>query len=128
MAEGEEAAIITLDFVTLFPHKSWISNWSKDEHYPEGFRYKLMSVRNEASGQFEFVVVIEEPGERKTEMTRLTVAPESALERTARTFVKGLADDYHLEFEEQDFSGIRSEKEFERRSAAIGWGIREPQD
>jgi hypothetical protein len=114
------AAIVSIDFKTRFPHKYWVSSWSKDEQYPQGFRYKLLSVRPEPDGLIELVVVLEEASGAKSEMKRLDVSP-SALDRTAATFTDGLSDAYKIEFTELDLTKVRNESEFERRVQAAGW-------
>jgi hypothetical protein len=106
--------------MTHFPHKYWVSSWSKDEQYPEGFRYKLLSVRPEPDGLIELLVVLEDASGAKSEMTRLDVSP-SALDRTAATFTEGLSDAYGIEFTEFDLTKVRSEREFERRVKESGW-------
>ena len=112
--------IVTIDFRTRFPHKYWVSSWSKDEQYPQGFRYKLLSVRPEPDGLIELVVVLEEASGTKSEMTRLDVSP-SALDRTAATFTEGLSEEHGIDFSELDLSKVCSEREFERRVKEAGW-------
>lgn len=114
------AAIVTIDFRTRFPHKHWVSSWSKDEQYPQGFRYKLLSVRPEPGGLIELVVVLEDASGAKTEMSRLDVSP-FALDRTAATFTEGLGEEYDIDFTELDLTMVRSEPEFERRVKEAGW-------
>lgn len=113
-------ALVSIDFTTRFPHKYWVSSWSKDEQYPQGFRYKLLSVRPEPAGLIELVVVLEEASGAKTEMSRLDVS-SSALDRTAITFTDGLSEEYKIEFTELDLTKVRTELEFERRVKAAGW-------
>src|SRR5262249_38634811 len=86
-------AIVTLDFEARFPHRFWISTWANGEHYPNGYRYKLLSMRPEPEGLIEFVVVLEERGGTKTEMKRLELSP-SAFDRAAAIFVEGLSEEY----------------------------------
>ena len=114
------AALVTIDFRTRFPHKYWVSSWSKDDQYPQGFRYKLLSVRPEPDGLIELVVVLEDASGAKTEMSRLDVSP-SALDRTAATFTDGLGEEYDIDFTELDLTMVRSEREFERRVKEAGW-------
>jgi hypothetical protein len=111
---------VSIDFITRFPHKYWVSSWSVDDQYPAGFRYKLLSVRPEPEGLIELVVLLEEKSGAKIEMSRLSVSP-SALDRTAATFTDGLAAEYKLQFSELDLTGVRSEADFERIVMAAGW-------
>jgi hypothetical protein len=113
-------ALVSIDFSARFPHKFWVSSWSRDEQYPNGFRYKLLSVRPEPSGPIELVIVIEEVGGAKTEMSRLEVSP-SAFDRTASTFVEGFTESYGIEFTELDLSNVRTAREFERLVSLSGW-------
>ena len=121
MADYESTTgFVSIDFRTRFPHKYWVSSWAKDEQYPEGFRYKLLSVRPEPDGLIELVVVLEEASGVKSEMNRMDVSP-SALDRTAAIFTDGLAEEYKIEFTELDLTKVRTESEFERRVKAAGW-------
>jgi len=113
-------AMVSIDFRTRFPRKYWVSSWSKDEQYPQGFRYKLLSVRPDPKGLIELVVVLEEASGSKSEMTRLKVS-RSALDRIAATFTDGLSEEYNIEFTELDLSKVRGEREFERRVKEAGW-------
>src|SRR5258706_15435247 len=42
-------AIIHLDFVSVFPAVSWVSETGYDTEYPAGFSYKVLSSRHEPS-------------------------------------------------------------------------------
>ena len=114
------AAVVVFDFASRFPHKFWISSWAKDEQYPHGFRYKLLSVRPEPEGLIELVVLVEQFLGEKSEMTRLNISP-SAFNRTAATFTDGLAEEYNLNFEELDLSNVRTEQHFQEAVMAAGW-------
>ena len=113
-------ALVTYDFVTCFPHVSWISNWSSDEQYPNGFRYKVLTVRHDSAQKIEVVVVMEETGGNKIERVRLDVAAR-AFDTTMRTLVARLAARFELEFQEHDLSNVRTADEFERRTEELGW-------
>lgn len=114
--------IVVINFETTFPHKFWVSSWSNDDQYPDGFRYKLLSVRSEPDNQIELVLLLEEPSGDKSEMTRMDVAA-SAFDRTAATFIDGLADEYGLEFDEVDATHTRSLSEFEGVVIKAGWQV-----
>jgi hypothetical protein len=114
------SGIVVIDFTSRFPHKFWISSWSRDEQYPSGFRYKLLSVRPEPNGQIELVIILEDSTGAKTEMSRLDV-DQSALDTMSAVFLEGLAEEYGIDFELLDFSRIRTSDEFERQAAAAGW-------
>lgn len=112
--------VVIFDFTSRFPHKFWVSSWAKDEQYPEGFRYKLLSVRPEPNGLIELVVLVEQTSGDKSEMTRLDISP-SAFNRTAATFTAGLAEEYNLDFEELDLSSVRTEQHFREVVISAGW-------
>ncbi len=113
-------SLITLDFATLFPHKYWVSDWSKDESYPEGFRYKILSVRDEAAAALEMAIVLEQPGGNKKVLKSLE-GDLQVMEHTAKVFVERLAEEYGIEFDEFDFSFVRTFEDFERRAKEAGW-------
>ncbi len=120
--EKEETpeALVSVDFNATFPHKYWISDWSKDQSYPKGFRYKLLTVHHEEDDMIEMVVVLEQPGGLKDEMERMKIS-SSAAARTCAIFVDGLAKEYGIEFEELDLSAVRSAQDFERSITDAGW-------
>jgi len=113
-------AIVSIDFTSLFPYVFWVSSWSADDQYPDGFRYKLLSVRPEPAGHIQLVVVLEETDGSKHELSRLDVSP-SAFGRTANTFVEGLSEEYGIAFTAIDLSSVFDQSEFERRVIAAGW-------
>jgi hypothetical protein len=117
---GETVAYVAFDFARRFPHKFWVSSWAKDDQYPEGFRYKLLSVHPEPEGLIEFVVLLEQRSGEKTELKRLEVSP-SAFNRTANIFTEGLAEEYKIQFEELDASQVRTESQFREVALAAGW-------
>jgi len=113
-------ALVSFDFDETFPYKFWISTWSKDDSYPSGFSYKLLSVRNNRSGYVELVIVLEEPGGYKTEMKRLKIE-QSAFDDVAWAFVRGFEETYGIEFQEQDFSQVKTFEQYKSLSNEMGW-------
>jgi len=105
-------ALISFDFRDTFPHKFWISTWSKDDSYPMGFRYKLLSVRDNRSDYIELVVALEEHGGYKTEMKRMDVKI-SSFDDVAWGFVRGFEKTYGIEFQAQDFSEVKTKEEYD---------------
>ncbi len=120
MQTPEQPGIVRIDFARHFPHKFWISNWSEDETYPDGFRYKLLGVRNEREQVVELVLLLEERSGEKQEMHRAQ-AKLAAADGYASVFVNGLTKKLALDFEKQDFSAVRTPEEFEQAVAAYGW-------
>ena len=118
--QSEQPGLIKLDFVRFYPHKFWISDWAEDETYPDGFRYKVLSARDENASTVEIVLLLQARDGTKEEMHRAAVNL-AAVDRYTRVFVEGLQSQYGIEFEEQDFSKVRSAEEFEQSVAAYGW-------
>ena len=116
--QGE--GLLSFDFDTRFPHRFWISDWTSDASYPDGFRYKLLSGRDTASDDIEFLIVVEAVNGAKTILKHYDVTA-SAFDRTARTFVEGLAEEHRLDFRLLDLSEVRTPEEFERRVTEAGW-------
>lgn len=116
----ENDALVSIDFAKRFPHRFWISSWSKDDQYPKGFRYKLLSTRPEPTGLIEFVVVLEESGGIQTEINRLEVSAP-AFERTAAIYVDGLSESGNLTFFAVDLTRSRTAEDFKRIVSDAGW-------
>ena len=112
-------AIVSYDFVDTFPLWIWVSSWATDDSYPAGFRYKRFSTRS-PQDECELILVLEERNGEKTEMKRLS-GPPAAVLHTAKVFVEGLGESYGIEFNEFDFSDIKSSEEFERRVEELEW-------
>jgi hypothetical protein len=107
-----EGAFIRLDFRSSYPYKFWISDWNADESYPNGFRYKLLSSYSPETGLVELVLLLEEKNGDKTEMSRRHASLDEA-DAVAQVFVDGLSESYRIDFEEQDYSGAKTDKDFE---------------
>ncbi len=113
-------ALVSYDFVTSFPYIGWISNWSADDQYPNGFRYKVLTVHHEPERKIEVVLVMEEVDGSKTERLRLDVAIGS-FDKTVRSLVAKLGNRFKIEFEEQDLSDVWTADEFDKRIEELGW-------
>ena len=122
---SEQAGFIKIDFARHFPHKFWVSNWSEDDTYPDGFRYKLLGVRDEIVEVVELVVLLEETNGDKEEMHRAQVEIAAA-DGYASVFLDGLAEAHHLDFEEQDFTAVRTFEEFDKLVTSYGWLTGDP--
>lgn len=122
---SEHPGFVKIDFARHFPHKFWISDWSEDQQYPAGFRYKILGVRDETKQVVELVLVLEERNGDKQEMHRAQVKVAAA-DGYARVFVDGLEEEHGLDFEEQDFTAVRSAEEFDRAVASYGWSGEQP--
>ena len=116
---GDASPVVTYDFVQTFPFFTWVSSWSEDEQYPEGFRYKVFATRG-ADGQAEMLAVLEHGDGLKREMKRLAGDP-SAILRASRTLVRGLIEAHGVEFDEFDLSSVTSYEAFEAKAVEFGW-------
>ena len=114
-----EDTIVTYDFATTFPYFTWVSSWSRDSEYPNGFRYKIFAT-HDGKGHAEMVLVLEHGDGLKKEMKRFG-GDEKAVLQAIRTFVEGLSSEYGLEFDEFDLSSVASFEEFEAKAAEFGW-------
>src|SRR5690348_12417920 len=103
--QGE--TLLSYDFEHRFPHRFWISNWTSDDTYPSGFRYKLLSARDTSSDEIDFLVVVQSADGTKTVLKHLGIAA-SAFDRTTRIFVDGLAERHRLNFEQLDLTDVRT--------------------
>ena len=110
--ESNPTAVLSFDFQSCFPHKFWISDWSPAEDGADQFRYKIMSGRRAGRDAIQLVIVLERGDGTKEIMQDLDVRPEG-FDRVASVFVSGLADEYGLDFEEQDFSECRTFDDFD---------------
>ena len=121
MNSNNNKASILIDFKTYFPYKFCISDWSKDETYPNGFRYKILSVQNAEQDLFEFVLILEEPNQYKTEMERLKISKKKAIDRTMKIFTNGLKEEHGITFEMLNLSNIKNEYDFDKKVKECGW-------
>jgi len=117
--------LLNFDFVDVFPHKCWISDWSSDSQYPDGFQYKLMSARRESANVIEFLVVLQQRSGDKEILKALDVNA-SVFDGVAAKFVDGLSAKHGLDFEEQDFSSCRTLAAFDAEAARFGWSMTQP--
>lgn len=116
----DQVGYVKLDFVRFFPHKFWVSTWGTDLSYPDGFRYKLLTVRDETERRVELVLLLEQRDGDKLEMHRATIDMRQ-VDGYAGAFWKGLEEEHGVSFEEQDFTAARSIIEFDEAVAAHGW-------
>jgi hypothetical protein len=121
LSDDAQGAFITLDFETWFPYFFWISTWQKDESYPDGFRYKLMSARNTVSDEFDAVLVHQRKnGDKKAMKAWSGPVGEAGLNELRRIAAK-CEEAFDIEFQEQDLSGAKSEEEFALKTEEFGW-------
>lgn len=106
-------SLINFDFEAKVPHLFWVSSWSRDDRFPVGFRYRIMSVRSPAMRQIDLVIVVEKSNGHSLEVMRSTV-PEGGFEWVAQKLVDALGEKLALSFERQDFTTVRSSEDFNR--------------
>jgi len=123
--ETTNSALLSFDFLTVFPHKTWISDWSTDAVEADRFRYKLMSSRDVSEGVIQFLVVLQKHDGTKEVLKHLRVSL-NAFDRVAAVFIEGLADQYGLDFQEQDFSSCTTPERFEEVALGYRWTSGEP--
>jgi hypothetical protein len=114
--------LVNFDFVRFFPQKFWVSNWATDETYPSGYCYKILAVRDEMERRVELVLIRSQRDGTKEELHRAAV-PIGELDEAASVFSVGLAKKFGLDFEEQDFSAVRTLEEFRALSQKYGWSL-----
>jgi len=109
-----------VDFIRHFPGKVWVSNWAKDKSYPGGYCYKLMSTRDTTKHTVEMVLVLQRKDGPNEEMLRCT-APKSEADAAAAHITAHLIKSHGLDFQEQDFSRIRTLTGYLRATKKYGW-------
>jgi len=111
--------LVNLDFVQTFPHIFWVSTIGTDEKSPEGYRYKILTMRREPEMTVEFILLRETVSGYKT-----TIAHKRGPLNTFGAIpgiVQQLGKDKGVAFEQFDFSNIRSFAEFQSRTIQSGW-------
>jgi hypothetical protein len=127
-AEGQDgAAFVSFDFEHIYPYKFWVSQWMEDEAYPQGFRYKILSVRDQRAQRFELVILLEERGGSKSEMARVS-GPMGGVENVAADSRQFLEKRFGLDFDEQDYTAARTLEEFDALTVKHGWSMRQIDD
>jgi hypothetical protein len=121
MPEDVPEGFVSFDFKNTFPYIYWVSDWVSDEAYPDGFRYKMLTVQNISTQEFEAVLVLEERNGNKTEMKRYSGPVGSAALQQLRKFILGIEESFGVELEEQDLSDVRTAADFEARTSQLGW-------
>lgn len=111
---------VNFDYERWFPHIFWISQWTSDDSYPDGYRYKLFSVRDESAGRVEVAVLLTERSGDKLEMHRFSI-PNDQARSAAGEWAAGLAKKFGLDFEEQDYSAIRTRDDFNAATQKYLW-------
>jgi hypothetical protein len=117
--------ITECDFTRHFPEKHWISDWGEDDEYPEGFCYKLLTTRDVQTKKTEVVLILAQANGDKQEMLRATI-PSGDLDAFAKTMTNDLSERYGLDFQEQDYSRVRTFDEFKEVSKRFGWTWKTP--
>jgi hypothetical protein len=112
---------VYFDFKHTYPHVLWSSGWGQDSEFPEGFRYKVFSVRLEPSGEFDVVLIQELKDGSKKEMLRWSV-PSDKVDPSADVIQK-LEEQFGVTFERVDMSNVRTCEEFEARARQVGWEV-----
>jgi hypothetical protein len=126
-AEEMSRGILKLDFETWFPYKFWVSTWSKDNTYPNGFRYKVLTAQNEKEQSIQMVIVLEEPNGNETVLVDETRLPIDYFDKISQPMRDGLETSFNIQFDQgSDLSDVRTLDEFKLRTIAADWYSQEP--
>src|SRR5258708_2623767 len=117
--------IVEWDFGRYFPDKHWVSDWSEDEEYPDGYCYKLLTARDARTGKTEVVLVLTQADGTKEEMMRAKIASRD-FDGFAKTVTDRLSEEFGLDFQERDYSRVRTLEEFIMLSKTFGWTWKKP--
>jgi hypothetical protein len=117
---ADQRGFLHFDFKVLFPYKFWISSWGKDQSYPNGFRYKILTGIDRRAGTARIVILLEEADECKTPVADL-VYERHDIDHVATSMVEHLETQFHVMFEAYDFSGANSFEDYVRLSQENGW-------
>ena len=121
-AETPVGILPTIDFRETFPYLAWISTEGQDEKYPDGFRYKLLSVRTADSETVEFAMIRELHDGTKIVALHAR-GPLAPFGETATAMVNDFSRRYDVEFTRTDLSDVRDLEEFRQRATALGWDV-----
>ena len=119
--EPEPQGFVHVDFERTFPHVFWTSGWGQDAEFPDGFRYKVFSIRHAPGGDFDVVLVQELRDGSKTEMQRWSV-PSDKFD-ASDDMIRMLEEQFSVTFDRVDMSAVQTFEEFEAKSRQIGWEV-----
>jgi hypothetical protein len=115
----EPEGFVRLDFTRTFPHVFWVSGIGYDDRSPEGFRYKVLTMRREPEMLIELILLRESVNGAKTQLAHMQ-APIDKF-GTTDDMVRQLGQDKSVSFERFDLTDIRTFDEFRAKSIEIGW-------
>jgi hypothetical protein len=124
-ASTEPQGFVNLDFISTFPHVFWVSTVTTDNRAPQGFRYKMLTMRREPEMTVDIILLRETVDGRKETL--------SAKRGPLSTFgiidgiVQQLGRDKRVTFERFDFSDVRSYDDFKTKAVEAGWETRPAQ-
>lgn len=118
---ASELGFVNVDFTNTFPHVFWTSGWAHDEEFPDGFRYKVLSIRHASKGDFEVVVLREIQSGEKLELQRWAVPPDEF--NASDELIRMLEDAFAVKFERVDLSTVTTFEAFEAHSRQLGWKV-----
>jgi hypothetical protein len=116
-------AFVSIDFDIWFPHKFWVSDWVADDAYPDGFRYKILSVRNEKESYVNLVLIMQQRNGEKIERTNIDINL-SGFDGYVNSFIPGLEETFGIDFQEFDMTAIRDDTAYEEFCHQNGWESR----
>ena len=121
----ELGGFVRLDFIHTFPHVFYVSSIGRDEASPDGFRYKVLTVRREPDMIVELILLRESLDGTKTKVAHM----QAPLHKFGATddMVRQLGQDTSVTFERFDLSALRTFDEFKARAIEIGWDYHAPE-
>ena len=120
---GTPASVLPLiDFREVFPYLAWLSTEGHSDKYPDGFRYKLLSVRTADAKTVEFALIrVLHDG---TEMVALHArGPLEPFGESATALVRDFSRRTGVEFRRIDLTDVRDPETFRAKAADLGWDL-----
>jgi len=110
-----------IDFTNTFPYIDWISNWGHNEEYPDGFRYKVLSLITEPQLGVEAVLVRELRDGTKTEISRFCGSAEKLV--AIEDAVHEMGEKLCVDFERFDMRQCRTFEDYKTKVASLNGHI-----
>ena len=119
---GQIPGLPIIDFERYFPHFVATSEETRDQSFPQGVQFKLISVRDEKE-QLVWVTLTRREGQERLIRVFLAKGPIEGSEKTFRGAVAKFADAEKMRFEIVDLRDVRTSGAFKERAEGIGWGV-----
>lgn len=115
----EPWAYVRLDFKRTFPHVFWVSSASYDAEAPDGFCYKLFTMRHEPEMIIELLLLRQMENGTK----RKVIHVEAPIDKfgTTQDIIRELEQSANVVFERFDLMNIRTWDDFRSKADEVGW-------